>query len=102
MAPSSALHHACEPPVPTVHLFTDSFSGLHSLNAPTFKDNVQLMSSIHQRLLLLHRLNSDVYFHWVPGHADPSGNERADEAARRVSAASVVTFPLLPSYAHMN
>ncbi|KAG0714418.1 Gag-Pol polyprotein [Chionoecetes opilio] len=97
----SALHHACESPVPEIHLFTDSLSALHSLNATTFKDNVQLLSSTHHHLLTLYRLNSDVFLHWVPSHVGVSGNETADEAARRASTAPEITFPLLPSYAQI-
>ncbi|KAG0719264.1 Gag-Pol polyprotein [Chionoecetes opilio] len=97
----SALHHACESPVPEIHLFIDSLSALHSLNATTFKDNVQLLSSTHHQLLILYRLNSDVFLHWVPSHVGLSGNERADEAARIASTAPEVTFPLLPSYAQI-
>ncbi|KAG0705642.1 hypothetical protein GWK47_024453 [Chionoecetes opilio] len=82
-------------------VFTNSLSALHSLNATTFKDNVQLLSSTQHHLLTLYRLNSDVFLHWVPSHVSVSGNERADEAAHRDSTAPEVTFPLLPSYAQI-
>ncbi|KAG0713095.1 hypothetical protein GWK47_016979 [Chionoecetes opilio] len=81
--------------------FSLTHSALHSLDATTFKDNVQLLSSTHHHLLTLYRLNSDVFLHWVPSHVGVSGSERADEAARRASTAPEVTFPLLPSYAQI-
>ena len=93
-----ALQHALVSPYKSIRIFTDSLSALHSIKTPTSKDNVQLLSSIHQHLQALYRQNTDVCFHWVPGHVGVSGNERADAAARRGSTGPVVTFSLPPSY----
>ena len=86
MALTYALQRAQERPLPTssIIIFADNQSAVTKACAPTSSAGQQ------QRQDNLHLLNSlleiapqlTVELHWVPGHVDVEGNERADEAAK--------------------
>ena len=77
-----ALQHASTSPVANVHVLSDSISALQAISSLRKTDNITLLSSIQDHLVILHRLNSTVTLHWVPGHVGVKGNEDADKAAR--------------------
>ena len=61
-------------------------------------DNVLLISSIQHHLLTFYRSNTDVAFHWVPGHVGLNDSEQADTAAHLASEVPFVTFHVPLSY----
>ena len=65
-----------------IHIFSDSLSSIQSLTR--LYSNSQLVLSTIQALNTLGTSNS-VQLAWVPGHAGITGNEHADELARKGS-----------------
>ena len=89
-----ALRHASEEYVGDIHLFIDSLASLHSLHHDSPKDNIQLLSAIHQQLGVIYRSGT---CYWIPGYVGVSGNKRADTAAQIAGVGPRVTFTILRS-----
>ena len=77
-----ALRYASEAYVGDIHLFTDSLTSLHALHHDSPKDNIQLLSAIHQQLTVLYWSGTAVTCHWVPRHVGIWENERLDSLVR--------------------
>ena len=67
--------------IPKAYICSDSRSALQSLINPLFKEHLifQLIN-LHQKLI---ENGAQIKFLWVPGHSGITGNERADESAKR-------------------
>src|SRR4051794_31948238 len=68
-----------------VEIFTDSQSSLKRAGHSTPGPGTSLaMRAIHWKRAIYDK-GSTVEYHWVPGHQGITGNEKADEAAKRVA-----------------
>ena len=76
-------------------IFTDSLSSLSALR--DFKTFHPFLQDILALLTNLHRMGKPVSFCWIPSHCGISGNERADEAAKRASRLRNSRFLPLPA-----
>jgi ribonuclease HI len=66
----------------TVRIFTDNQAAVHrvsSLQPGPRQDIAMAIASIADHL---HKRNNSLRIHWVPGHANVPGNERADQLAK--------------------
>ncbi len=87
------LHQPNEPIV----LFTDSLAALHILHRSytSLLPFSALVEDIHRAIdTLTHLTQQTVTLHWVPGHKDIPGNEKADSLAKQGVKLPAATYPL--------
>ena len=69
-----------------IHLFVDCQSAIVSAfgnGIPKYK--VDIILNIRRLTSLLENDNNNLKIHWIPGHKDFEGNERADRLAKEVA-----------------
>ena len=76
-------------------IFTDSLSSLLALS--DFNTSHPIIQNILTLLTSLHRAEKSVEFCWIPSHVGISGNEQADEAAKRAARSQCTRSLPLPA-----
>ena len=76
-------------------IFTDSLNSLFAMR--DFNTHHPVLQDILVLLTTLDRLEKSVFFCWIPSHIGITGNERADEAAKRASRGRYTLFLPLPA-----
>ena len=76
-------------------IFTDSLSSLLAPN--DFNTTHSVIQDILALFTSLDRARKSVIFCWIPSHVGITGNEKADEAAKRASRARHTRFLPLPA-----
>ena len=92
-----ALQHAVEVGGAGVVIHSDSAGALQALSCPPVRDNINLLTSIHVLLDVLHTAGRRVDFSWLPSHAGIAGNEAADRAANEAALLPAPTHHIPPS-----
>lgn len=83
MAILSSLQEFCECSFDSIHIFSDSKSGLQVLSPhKNFRSRSPLIWEILHLLWKLERRGKRVMLYWIPAHVGIEGNERVDLAAR--------------------
>ena len=65
----------------TVHLFSDSEYAIQAILKPYASTKASPIAAATRRLYLTCSNLVTIFLHWIPGHADIPGNERADATA---------------------
>ncbi|MBD0343042.1 MAG: hypothetical protein ICV61_19870 [Microcoleus sp. Co-bin12] len=68
-------------------IFTDSQKSIESIR----QMNHFLSQKIQKSIEILQTCNVDVHIHWIPGHFDIPGNEKADKLAKSVISSNIIT-----------
>lgn len=69
-----------------IHLFVDCQSAIISgfgMDVPTYK--VDIILNIRRLTSLLEDKENTLHVHWIPGHKDFEGNEKADNLAKEAA-----------------
>ena len=64
-----------------IHLFSDSEFAINATLKPFASSKASRLAAATRRLFLACSATARVYLHWIPGHAQVRGNERADAGA---------------------
>lgn len=93
-----ATRHAADREENRVVIFTDSLTALQALQNDRPRDNVRLITTALTLLNELQHQGKQVKLAWIPSHVGIQGNEKADEAAKRVALTqgleeNIFTFP---------
>ncbi len=77
-----ALAWAIEARVLNIAIFSDSLSGLQSIQSGLSKSRPNLLLEIRQLLYKLNSVDGNITFAWIPSHVGVGGNETVDEEAK--------------------
>jgi ribonuclease HI len=81
-AAEAAVKLAKQEETTDVWIFCDNQAAVRRMSTTVAQPGQQYILNAHQHAITLHTMNIHTHIHWVPGHVEVEGNEKADQLAK--------------------